>query len=68
MAERSERKVFGQAFFKKLAVGKAEPYALALMARSAGKKLGKQGVLVPSGDRSGPTEAAAEKRPAFPGR
>ena len=32
------------------------------------RKARETGVLVPSGDRSGPTEAAAEKHPAFPGR
>ena len=30
-------KVFGPAFFKKLAVGKAEPYGLALAAQPGGK-------------------------------
>ncbi len=49
-------KVFAQAFFKRLAVGKAEPY---------GPK-GVRGVLVPGGHRSGPTEAAAETSPCLP--
>ena len=34
-------KVFGPAFFKKLAVGKAEPYGLALAAQPGGKNQGR---------------------------
>ena len=51
-------KVFGQTFFKKFAVGKAEPYGLKSNAKRCKRKLGKQGVLVPSGDRSGPVYVA----------
>ena len=43
------------------------PTTLTLVGGSL-KKARETGVLVPSGDRSGPTEAAAEKRPAFPER
>ena len=63
MPSEASVKFFDETFFQK-----SFDLALDFSGRQPEKKLGKQGVLVPSGDRSGPTEAAAEKRPAFPGR
>ena len=53
---REARKVFAQAFFKRLVGFGVKPQDLP----------GVRGVLVPGGHRSGPTEAAAETSPCLP--
>ena len=50
-------KVFAQAFFKKLAVGKAEPYGLALAAQPGGKT---RAVVIPGAARKQETGRFSE--------